>query len=419
MSAQPRKKVLLVATHTQQFSGYSKVSYNIVKFLSSHPHIDVVHFGFQRAREIPLNFRPLPENVYTIDATAAEIPVEKGYGFKQLPDIIKMTRPDTVIIYNDPIVTSLFIQSINEKLTPEERARYKLIVYLDQVYERNRLECLTPICQHAAVIFTFTEGWKASLTEHLSILPPDLVKVPKIKVLRHAHSPDLIYQLPDKKAIRTSLGLPEDGFLMLNLNRNNPRKRYDILIRAFVELICRHPKCPIYLVCVCNVGDNKEGYPLFEIFVNELRKRQVAVDVFASRLQISNMNMVLPDADINTLYNACDIGVTTSEGEGFGLCQLEQMSVGVPQVVPDILGLNDFCTPYNSILVPTSHQYYMPLGLSPMGGEAKCVDPHDYCNGLERYIVDRELYAQHSIAAKESAAAMKWEVELQPLYEEL
>lgn len=411
-----RKKVLLVGTHTQQFTGYSKVTYNMVKFLASYDNLDIVHFGFQRAREMPENYRPLPDNVYSIDATAGEKPLEQGYGFKQLPDVIKMTRPDTIIIYNDSMVTSLFIQNINEKLSPAERARYKLIVYLDQVHQRPRTAFLSLICENASVIFAFTDGWKKSLEDHLQ---SQLKNRPRIRVLRHAISPELFYEIENKTAIRDELGFPQDGFLMLNLNRNNPRKRYDILIRAFVELISKHESLLLYLICVCDSGEKGSGYSLFEIYANELRKRKLDVDKFAKRLMISNINMVLSDSDINRLYNSCDIGVTTSEGEGFGLCQLEQMSVGVPQVVPDILGLNEFCTPDNSILVPAKISYYVPLSLSTLGGEAQCVDPHDYCVGLEKYVLDPELLASHSKAAKESAIALKWEQELLPLYEEL
>jgi glycosyltransferase involved in cell wall biosynthesis len=417
MSNPQKKKILLVGTHTQQFTGYSKVTYNIVKFLASHKELDIVHFGFQRAREMPENYRPLPDNVYSIDATAGENPLEQGYGFKQLPDVIKMTRPDAIIIYNDSMITSLFIQSINERLSDEERSRYKLIVYLDQVHQRPRKIFLDLICKNASVIFAFTDGWKESLERHLS--STKTASIPRIRVLRHAHSPELFHEIEDKKEIRKELGFPEEAFLMLNLNRNNPRKRYDILIRAFVELICTHPHEEIYLICVCDSGEKGSGYSLFDIFSNELNKRNQSVDSFANRLMISNINMSLSDDEINRLYNSCDIGVTTSEGEGFGLCQLEQMSVGVPQVVPDILGLNEFCNNENSILVPANISYYVPLSMSTLGGEAQCVDPHDYYLALEKYVLDRNLLLIHSKAAKERAVSLKWEEELIPLYQEL
>jgi glycosyltransferase involved in cell wall biosynthesis len=38
---------------------------------------------------------------------------------------------------------------------------------------------------------------------------------------------------------------------------------------------------------------------------------------------------------MNLLYNACDVGINTSLGEGWGLCSVEQASLGVPQIVPN------------------------------------------------------------------------------------
>jgi hypothetical protein len=48
--------------------------------------------------------------------------------------------------------------------------------------------------------------------------------------------------------------------------------------------------------------------------------------------------MNFKDEDINMFYNAADVGINTADGEGSGLCNFEQMGVGVPQVVPDIGG---------------------------------------------------------------------------------
>ena len=47
------------------------------------------------------------------------------------------------------------------------------------------------------------------------------------------------------------------------------------------------------------------------------------------------------DYDINIMYNAATL-VFTCDGEGFGLCNFEQAGVGVPQVVPEVGGLEIF-----------------------------------------------------------------------------
>jgi hypothetical protein len=76
------KRFLLVSTHAQQTTGYSKVSHNLIQSLSKNPNIMVFHFGFQRFFEIGENYRPYPTNVDVYDPAKHEredsrIPKEK------------------------------------------------------------------------------------------------------------------------------------------------------------------------------------------------------------------------------------------------------------------------------------------------------------------------------------------------------
>jgi hypothetical protein len=105
-----KKKVLLVGTHIQQFTGYSKVTYNIVKFLAKKPDVELHHYGFQRAKTSIPDFRPYPSNVNSFDAAAMEQPGDQGFGYKRLPEVIKQVQPDVIIIYNDALVVCKFLR---------------------------------------------------------------------------------------------------------------------------------------------------------------------------------------------------------------------------------------------------------------------------------------------------------------------
>lgn len=411
--ADRKKRVLLVGTHIQQFTGYSKVTYNIVKYLAEKSDVELHHYGFQRAKTSIPDFRPYPSNVVSYDAAEMEQPVEQGFGYKRLPEIVKKVQPDVIILYNDALVVCRFLEELTKQLNADERRRYKMIVYLDQVYVGQRPIFMDMIRREASVVFAFTEKWKAVLESQMWGDAPK----PKIRVLRHGFTRELFPEV-DKARIRSAIGLPANAFLMLNVNRNSPRKRYDILITAFVELITKYPTKPIFLLCICDKGE-KGGFPLFEIYLQELRRRNVNLEQFATRLMVSNSDQCLPDSEINNLYHAADIGVTTTEGEGFGLCQLEHMGTGVPQVVPDINGLNEFCNSENSVVVPATYKYYIPLGLGALGGAASCVDSHEYCLGIEKYLLDSSLREKHGEEAKKTAESFKWPAELIPLYEEI
>jgi glycosyltransferase involved in cell wall biosynthesis len=58
----------------------------------------------------------------------------------------------------------------------------------------------------------------------------------------------------------------------------------------------------------------------------------------ANRLILTSANInylsAPPDELLNTIYNACDVGINTSDGEGWGLVSFEHASCRKPQVVP-------------------------------------------------------------------------------------
>lgn len=90
-------KFLLVSTHIHQYTGYSKVSYEIVQALSKIPWIKLVHFGFQGMSGSG-EFRKYPDNVAAWDAGKYETPRAQGFGFSEFRDFVRCTSPDVIMI---------------------------------------------------------------------------------------------------------------------------------------------------------------------------------------------------------------------------------------------------------------------------------------------------------------------------------
>lgn len=44
---------------------------------------------------------------------------------------------------------------------------------------------------------------------------------------------------------------------------------------------------------------------------------------------------IVDDEELNSLYNACDVGINTAMGEGWGLVSCEHGAAGAAQIVPD------------------------------------------------------------------------------------
>jgi len=401
-------KFMLVSTHCHQYTGYSKVSYGLLRQLALCPWMEVTHFGFQKfpQQQFADGYRPYPGNITVIDACANEKPFEQGFGFKQLPDAIRQVKPDVVMIFNDMSVVGKFLGEIDRSGIPRN---FKTWVYCDQVYNTQLQGYLDMLNMKAERVFTFTPYWKQCLKNQ------GINR--SIDVIQHGFDSEMYKPVP-RAEIRKNMKIPEDAFVFLNVNRNQPRKRYDLLLMAFVELVCKYPTKPICLMCICDKGE-KGGWWLFEIYQRELKLRGVNVEQFANRLMISSQDMVFKDEDINVFYNLADAGVNAADGEGWGLCNFEQMGVGIPQVVPNIGGFKQFCTPQNSVLVEAKQRYYLPMVYSPVGGEAFAMDPHDLCMGMEEYVLNTEKRKKHGEEARKNVLSYTWEKAAEPLIRRL
>ena len=388
-------KFLLVSTHMHQFTGYSKVSHNMINELSQKSWLKLTHYGFQKMPEVPDGYRPYPPNVEVFDAVANEKPPQQGFGYAQLPEFIRRNEPNVVMIYNDLSVVTRFLEEIRKSGIPRT---FKVWVYCDQVYNTQLQPFLDVLNRDADLVFAFSNGWKKCLKEQGINRPID--------VITHGFDKEKFFPIPRELA-RKQMGLPNDRFIILNLNRNQPRKRYDILIMAFVELIVKNPTKPIFLFCVCDKGE-KGGWDLFGIFKRELQLRKIPVEQFADRLMISSVDMKFRDEDINMFYNVANIGINTADGEGWGLCNFEQMGVGVPQVVPDIGGFKEFANSTNSMCVKAKVRYYLPMVYCPVGGEALACDPHDMCLAMEEYVTNSSKLEEHGKAARETVLKYTW-----------
>ena len=391
-------KLLFVSTHINQVNGYSKVAYNLVKQLANIDWIQVIHFGTQRLKNADIQ-RKYPDGVKVIDGSALDKNKDKdgvGFGFTELSDVIRSEKPDIVFIYNDILVISGYIEEIRKAFTGRT---FKLWAYIDTMYNAIPQKFIDNLNRDIDRVFCFTKTWKDELKQSGLTRPAD--------VLNHGLDNKIFRTIPRDLA-RQSVGLPRDAFIFLSMNRNQPRKRLDLLVMSFVELIVKHPMKPIFMLVIGDKGDNG-GYQLFDIFSRELKARSVSVDTYGNRLMISSSNSCYKDEDINVFYNMADACVSCAEGEGFGLCSFESMGVGIPQIVPNINGYSEYCNAENSLMVQPKYKYYLPQAYNMITGEAHIVDVKDVVEAMEQYVFDEELRKRHGAKGKETISKYTWE----------
>lgn len=389
-------KLMIVSTHIHQTTGYSKVSYGLLQYLSKIPWLEVVQYAIQNIRSALVQERSYPPNIKVIDALANEKQQQNGFGFAELPAFLKEEKPHILMIYNDVSVMSTYLEQIR-KANIEKT--YKLWIYFDQVYPMQNPAMLEIVNRDADRYFCFTNEWKDVLKRQKVTRPID--------VMTHVFESKIFAPIP-REIARQSLKIPNDAFVYFSLNRNQPRKRQDLLIMAFVELITKYPQRPIYMLLVCDNGV-KGGYPIFDIYARELQLRNVPIEQFGNRLMLSSNDMNFKDIDINLMYCATDVGVSCAEGEGFGLCAFEQMGVGVPQVLTDVVGHREYANKNNSILVPTKIRAYVTISSCNIGGEINLVDYLDFAKGMEMYLLNDDLRKRHGKQAREDVLKYTWD----------
>lgn len=368
-------RFLLVSTHTDQTTGYSKVSYNLLKQLATlTPKVKVFHFGFQR-HPAAQSLRKVPEGVISYDAAANEDPKEEGFGFNKINEYVDMVNPDIVMLYNDPLIIYRFLETMKHN---RASSPYKLWIYLDQVYDGIAQPLMDKIRDHADKVFCFTDTWKAKLAEY--------GEFPNAGVLEHAVDASMFPKLSSevRSSVRKALGIPENAIVFLNANRNSQRKRLDLTISGFAKLISENPTIPYYLVVATNASPQSGAYyDVSRIFMRELKKHNAPNQLLVrlAMVDTSPPNLI-GDEGINQLYNASDIGINTSDGEGFGLCQLEHMHTGAPQIVTDVGSYRSFLDDSVARFIPVKGDVYF-AGSMPLGGWSGGFDVADVTTAMK------------------------------------
>jgi len=98
------------------------------------------------------------------------------------------------------------------------------------------------------------------------------------------------------------------------------------------------------------------------------------------------------DERLNLIYNACDIGINTSTGEGWGLPSFEHAACGRAQIVPNSSACAEVFGEGRGYLIPIDHYDTTPRILT----EGAVVAPEDVAVALETLYTDtasRDSYA--------------------------
>lgn len=208
-----------------------------------------------------------------------------------------------------------------------------------------------------------------------------------------------------REEAREQLGIlnqmPDDAFIVGNINRNQPRKRLDLTLMYFARWLEEY-EIPdnVYLLLHCARRDI--GWDLFQLArYLGIRKRLVF-----SNIAETSMSGVAEEA-MPFIYNAIDLQVSTTLGEGWGLTTHEGMACGIPQLVPEWSALAEW---------PRGAVSYAPIGayqaadnmITTIGGIA---DGSAFIREMDRLYQNPDLRDEMAkkALARATEARFKWD----------
>ena len=354
-------RVLLFVTSHHSTNGYSYVGYEIAKKLHLYPDVHLTLFGFQKFHSIPNHRTDFPSAVFEYDAFGNESPKESGFGINQVKDFVASNRPDICIVYNDVMILQGVISQLLEARTLINKPM-KIIGYVDQVYLCQKKHYIDFLNKSIDFAILFTPFWEQCIKAQGLTVPS--------AVVRHGFNREVHFPIP-KHLARRLYGISPSDFVIMNLNRNQPRKRWDICMQAFAQVVKEAGNEPIKLL----IGTDINGaWNIIEVFERELGKLGLTLEDGMKHVILLDCPQQLNDDDVNFLYNTADIGINTCDGEGFGLCNFQQAAIGIPQIVPALGGFLDFFDNDCALMIEPIMTYYVDNSRDSVGGEAQLCD---------------------------------------------
>ena len=291
-------------------TGFSTVSHNIIK--SIEDEFEITGLG--------VNYRGDPHEYKFPIFPATNGMNNNIYGVDRLVNILNGSKIDLLFMLNDAWVISYYLDAIKKDV----KNKPKIVVYFPVDSECHNKEWYKDF-DIVTKAYTYTEFGKRVVNECV----PEM----EVGIMPHGVDTSTFYKLPETKLQLRKILFGDSAeermpnlselFFVFNGNRNQPRKKLDITMKGFSLFARNKPDVRLYMHC--GVRDSS-------IDVTQLARRYKIEDKMIITSTSVGIQRV-PVDKLNVIYNACDVGINTGMGEGWGLVNVEHAVTGAVQVV--------------------------------------------------------------------------------------
>jgi D-inositol-3-phosphate glycosyltransferase len=318
-----RVKLIAIGFNTDG-TGLTRVMQNIMRRLADRHEIHYLAIGYSGETIRDRGLTIYPTNLKGGDVFAAF----------QAKRLIEEIDPALVFIHQDIWCFGHYLRILGPC-----RDRLKIVCYIPLDGKITNEEDAAPL-EGAARVVTYTQFARNEFAGAFDRLRGKRGggEFPSVEVIPHGVDRDRFYPFPQllqtsfasaarveaKRKVFAGLADPENAFIVLNASRIDKRKRIDLTIAGFARFAGGKPSN----VCLC----------LHHGVAVEPQKDQIRslVEQFdlKDRVYLNPLGGAIDDRELNLLYNACDVGINTSMGEGWGLVSFEHGAAGSAQIVP-------------------------------------------------------------------------------------
>ena len=330
-----RKKILLICDDIRVHSGVATVAKEIVVHTANHFNWVQIAGAIKHPESGKvLDLSKDTSILLEIDDASVKLYPVDGYGNEQvLREILKIEKPDAVMLFTDPRYFSFIFQMEAEirKVCP--------ITYLN-IWDDY------PAPMYNSAFYEACDLLMGISKQTVNINKLVLKGKEKNKIFRylpHGKDSSLFYPLSDKEKStkefkdfkKQIFGNKNPKFVAFFNSRNIRRKQIPDTMLAFREFLYSLPKeeakdCYLVLHTEAVTDHGTDLYKVKEYLFDEHFENQI---IFS--------HSKLPESHLNYLYNIADVQMLLTSNEGWGLTLTEAILSGTPVIANSTGGMQD------------------------------------------------------------------------------